>query len=127
MSQKMQDLQAALEAERANHALTRTLLVTARAALNSEALAHEQTRAVLTTTQGALNNVMTDHVGEVQAHIATTEEVERLKRRVATAHTATVTLAVENRDLDRKLTATLAVLTHAQETRNDALAFAMQF
>jgi hypothetical protein len=44
MSQELQELRAALERERAAHAMTTTLLITARAALNSEAEAHIQTR-----------------------------------------------------------------------------------
>jgi hypothetical protein len=44
MSQELQELRAALERERAAHAMTTTLLITARVALNSEAEAHIQTR-----------------------------------------------------------------------------------
>jgi hypothetical protein len=51
MSQELQDLQAALDAERVEHDMTRAMLVSARAALVSEAVAHSNTRVELTTTQ----------------------------------------------------------------------------
>ena len=127
MSQELRDLQAALDAERAEHAMTRMLAITARAALVSETVAHTHTRAVLTTTQTALTNAMIVHGQEVTAHANTTQELVRFQARHTTNFNYIVELLTELRDLKRTLAATQAALVVAEEARHDAQAFAMQF
>ena len=127
MSQELRDLQAALDAERAEHAMTRMLAITARAALVSETVAHTHTRAVLTTAQTALTNAMIVHGQEVTAHANTTEQVEILQARCVTSRNWIIEMITELRDLKRTLAATQAALVVAEEARHDAQAFAMQF
>ena len=124
MSQELRDLQAALDAERAEHAMTRTMLVTARAVLVSEVVAHTNTE---NATQTALTNAMIVHGQEVTAHANTTQELVRFQARHTTNFNYIVELLTEIRDLRRTLAATQAALVVAEEARHDAQAFAMQF
>jgi hypothetical protein len=99
MSQEFQDLQAALEAERAEHAMTRTLL---------------------TATQAALNTAITNHGREMQAHYATQQALERSMRLHRASVHATTRRMEQVDELEERLHASRTALIHVSKARDDA-------
>ena len=115
MSKELQDLQAALEKERADHARTTTLLITARAALNSEAEAHNVTRAHHTE---ALREALqqSQQVGALEARLQAAEaELQATRDARDAARTAQIVA-------ETALDTALAALDGAQSALDTALA-----
>jgi hypothetical protein len=78
MSQELQELRAALEAERAEHAITRAVLAATQAALNTEAQAHY-------STNEELQRFMQAHADAVRATLQYMGEVHQLEDRLHAA------------------------------------------
>jgi chromosome segregation ATPase len=104
MSQELQELRAALEAERAEHAITRAVLAATQAALDTEAQAHY-------STNEELQRFVQAHADAVRATLQYMAEVHQLEDRVHAAEA----------ELDDALSAQDGALA----ARDDAVAHAM--
>jgi chromosome segregation ATPase len=102
MSQELQKLRAALEAERAEHAITRSVLAATQAALDTEAQAHYSTNA------------------ELRRLMQANEELKRFRQAHADAVNATLQYMGEVHQLEDKLHAAQAELQAARDARDDA-------
>jgi len=108
MSKELQDLQAALEKERADHARTTTLLITARAALNSEVEAHNVTRA--------------RHVEALRETLQQSQQVGALEARLQAAEAELQATRVARDAARTAQTVAETALDGAQSALNTALA-----
>jgi hypothetical protein len=111
MSQELQDLRAALEAERAEHAVTRAVLAATQAALDTEAQAHY-------STNEELKRFMQAHADAVRATLQYMGEVHQLEDRL---HAAEAELQATRVACDDALSAQDGALA----ARDDAVAYAM--